>query len=939
MPIVTMPDGTNVNFPDDMPSEEIKGLITSKFPNDVPTEEESFGEMLTGHYESARDKLRARGAEFYETQQATEAGEQTGVEAALQIAGKNIVGAGLDVVGEVVGTVAETAWDYAIPDVITEPTEEYAKEVMESDWGKAGLAAMKKGAKAYGEWAAENPRFARNLESITNIAAVAIPVKLKLGGKVKKLVPKLPKLPKLPKPPPGGALEKVVSAGGKAVDAVAVSSTAVRNKVINILKKEGAIIEGELKPDKLPAPIKQIYDKLKAESKTDEEFLEKVEGLITSDKTLAELGGKRVAGLAEAVAVYPAGREIAEEFFEEAVKQAPKQLEDVLAETISGKKDYYKAADEITEIGREKASPHYDEAYAANQSMTSPVIDNILATPSGKKALREAVKDMQNEMALVAKPSKELGEVYRDLAAVGKAKPLAKGESVGAGLKLRTLDYIKRSMDKTINTAQRQGNTGEYQRLLALKRGLVAELDKLDETGAYKKAREVSGDYLSNTAAMEEGTRFLKDRYQEIRQKMAKMGDAEKEAYKIGVIKVLQGRLDDVTDGGNIAAWFTKRSNRDRLDEVLSAKDYNTLLKKAVDTDELFKLKNKVIGGSPTAHRTMAADITSAVDAVLGGVSGLGKGASVIMIGKVVIRKLFGKLNDKQAGEVAKLLFETDTRKKATIAKKLFAQAKKANKPIEQTPQGMKLEAFFSLEKLPDMINNRIGGAAAQQGGARALTKPDATPQGIDDLSYNEQSEQPSEEDVALLKGNPELSQEFDDAFGIGAALEFLNPMGSANAAEIPEDLIADEGRELTAYKDTEGFTTVGSGFNMESGIAKDVWKRAGVKVSFNDVLKGDAAITTEESDNLARASLDIASEDAAQFIPQFDRLSPGRQEAIINLSYQLGYNALSKFTKFKAAMIDKNFRLAAQELVESKWYKQTQKSRTRRVLTQIIEG
>lgn len=36
MPIVKMPDGTQVQFPDDMPREEIRGLIQSKFPDDVP---------------------------------------------------------------------------------------------------------------------------------------------------------------------------------------------------------------------------------------------------------------------------------------------------------------------------------------------------------------------------------------------------------------------------------------------------------------------------------------------------------------------------------------------------------------------------------------------------------------------------------------------------------------------------------------------------------------------------------------------------------------------------------------------------------------------------------------------------------------------------------------------------------------------------------------
>lgn len=38
MLIVAMPDGTQVNFPDEMPPEQIKGLIASKFPNAVPQE-------------------------------------------------------------------------------------------------------------------------------------------------------------------------------------------------------------------------------------------------------------------------------------------------------------------------------------------------------------------------------------------------------------------------------------------------------------------------------------------------------------------------------------------------------------------------------------------------------------------------------------------------------------------------------------------------------------------------------------------------------------------------------------------------------------------------------------------------------------------------------------------------------------------------------------
>ena len=33
MPVVTMPDGTRVFFPDDMPREQIQAMILKKFPD------------------------------------------------------------------------------------------------------------------------------------------------------------------------------------------------------------------------------------------------------------------------------------------------------------------------------------------------------------------------------------------------------------------------------------------------------------------------------------------------------------------------------------------------------------------------------------------------------------------------------------------------------------------------------------------------------------------------------------------------------------------------------------------------------------------------------------------------------------------------------------------------------------------------------------------
>lgn len=52
MPIVAMPDGTQVQFPDDMPADRIRGLITQKFPDAV-------GNVPVGQSRAADDPLSA----------------------------------------------------------------------------------------------------------------------------------------------------------------------------------------------------------------------------------------------------------------------------------------------------------------------------------------------------------------------------------------------------------------------------------------------------------------------------------------------------------------------------------------------------------------------------------------------------------------------------------------------------------------------------------------------------------------------------------------------------------------------------------------------------------------------------------------------------------------------------------------------------------------
>jgi GH24 family phage-related lysozyme (muramidase) len=146
------------------------------------------------------------------------------------------------------------------------------------------------------------------------------------------------------------------------------------------------------------------------------------------------------------------------------------------------------------------------------------------------------------------------------------------------------------------------------------------------------------------------------------------------------------------------------------------------------------------------------------------------------------------------------------------------------------------------------------------------------------------------------------------------------------------------EGLRHTVYADTVGKPTVGYGFNMDSGIARKVWKQAGIPVAFDDVKNGAAAISDAQAQALGQASQQIAIDDAKSLFPSLPDMSEGRQAALINLSYQLGKTKLSGFSEFRAAMNRGDHREAARKLLRSKYAKQTP-NRARDIARLIISG
>ena len=125
------------------------------------------------------------------------------------------------------------------------------------------------------------------------------------------------------------------------------------------------------------------------------------------------------------------------------------------------------------------------------------------------------------------------------------------------------------------------------------------------------------------------------------------------------------------------------------------------------------------------------------------------------------------------------------------------------------------------------------------------------------------------------------------------------------------------EGFSPKIYRDSLGNLSIGYGFNINDPEI--------VKVLPKDVVYGKRDLSQEEARVMFDMFYKVATNDAINFIGQkaFDCLSQMQQDILIDIAYNLGYNRLSKFNKLRAAIQQKDYQRACEEIKNSKWFSQ----------------
>lgn len=112
------------------------------------------------------------------------------------------------------------------------------------------------------------------------------------------------------------------------------------------------------------------------------------------------------------------------------------------------------------------------------------------------------------------------------------------------------------------------------------------------------------------------------------------------------------------------------------------------------------------------------------------------------------------------------------------------------------------------------------------------------------------------------------------------------------------------EGRRRFAYRDSEGYLTIGVGILI-------------------DEAKGGGLLDAE-IDFIRDNRIKLAIRGILDALPWASRLNEPRMAVLINMAYQLGLDGLLKFKKALRAMEDERWPTAALEMRDSRWHSQT---------------
>ena len=127
---------------------------------------------------------------------------------------------------------------------------------------------------------------------------------------------------------------------------------------------------------------------------------------------------------------------------------------------------------------------------------------------------------------------------------------------------------------------------------------------------------------------------------------------------------------------------------------------------------------------------------------------------------------------------------------------------------------------------------------------------------------------------------------------------------------QIKEDLVRHEGYVTEIYLDSENLPTFGIGHLVTENDMEHTWP-VGTPVTDERILQ------------VFHDDCNAACEDASALFLNFASHPEDVQRVLVNMAFNLGRNRLGKFKNMIRYVNEGNYLMAANEMVNSKWYNQ----------------
>ncbi len=142
----------------------------------------------------------------------------------------------------------------------------------------------------------------------------------------------------------------------------------------------------------------------------------------------------------------------------------------------------------------------------------------------------------------------------------------------------------------------------------------------------------------------------------------------------------------------------------------------------------------------------------------------------------------------------------------------------------------------------------------------------------------------------------------------------------TVDVKQVYQEISSEEGKVLHAYLCSQSQKTVGIGHKV---LETDAESSLYVYKAGDDV-DDDQCISEARCYELFQKDVQIAIDGCEKIYDNWEELPEEMQHVLVNMAFQLGQTGLSKFKNFKTAIEDYQWQRAAEEMLDSRWAKQT---------------